>query len=285
MKVAILGTENSHAYAFAKLMKESPKYADMELIGVYGYDRTPSQKIVDEGYTDTIADNPEDFLGKADAVIITARHGDLHYEYAMPYIKAGVPMFVDKPFTVKPENAKEMIETARQTGALLCGGSSLKFLEELKPLRRYAESHTVVGGNITAPVNMVNEYGGFYFYAQHLIEMLFATFGPEVKSVYAACKDTSKNRLNVIFSYEDFDVTAQYYDSYIYTAAVYAKEGAMSTAIEDVVYCYDYELGEFAEMVRTGKAPHDYELLMRPVTLLAAIERSYTEQKKVDIAW
>ncbi len=284
MKVAILGTENSHAYAFAKLIKEQKKYADVELVGVYGYDKAPSQKIVDEGFTDYIAEKPEDFLGKVDAVIITARHGDLHYEYAMPYIKAGIPMFVDKPFTVKIENAKEMIETAKQTGALLCGGSSLKFLEELKPLRRYADSHTVNGGTISAPINMNNEYGGFYFYAQHLIEMLFATFGDQVKSVYADCKDTTKNRINLIFEYENFDVVAQYYDSYIYTASVYAKEGAMHATIEDVVYCYDYELSELVEMVRTGKMPHDYETLIKPVFLHEAIERSYTEGKKVVLA-
>ncbi len=284
MKVAILGTENSHAYAFAKLIKESDKYADMELVGVYGYDKAPSQKIVDEGFCDFIAENPEDFLGKVDAVIITARHGDLHYDYAMPYLKAGIPMFVDKPFTVKIENAKEMIETAKQTGALICGGSSLKFLEELKPLRRYADSHTVNGGTISAPINMNNEYGGFYFYAQHLIEMLFATFGDKVKSVYAECKDTTKNRLNVMFEYENFDVMGQYYDSYIYTASVYAKEGAAHTTVEDVVYCYDYELSELADMVRSQKMPHDYETLIKPVILLEAIERSYTEGKKVVLA-
>lgn len=285
MKVAILGTENSHALAFARLMKNDPKYADLELVGVYGYDKTPSQVIVDEGLTDYIAEKPEDFLGKVDAVIITARHGDLHYEYAMPYLKAGVPMFVDKPFAVKVENAKEMIETAKQTGANICGGSSLKFLEELKPLRRYAQSHTVNGGTVTAPVNMDNEYGSFYFYAQHLIEMLFATFGSDVKSVYAECKDTMKNRINVIFEYENFDVTAQYYDSYIYTASVYAKEGAMHTTVEDVVYCYDYELSELADMVRSGKMPHSYEDMIKPVELLAAIEQSYTENKKVELKW
>lgn len=285
MKVAILGTENSHALAFARLMKNDPKYADLELVGVYGYDKTTSQVIVDEGLTDYIAEKPEDFLGKVDAVIITARHGDLHYEYAMPYLKAGVPMFVDKPFAVKVENAKEMIETAKQTGTNICGGSSLKFLEELKPLRRYAQSHTVNGGTVTAPVNMNNEYGGFYFYAQHLIEMLFATFGSDVKSVYAECKDTMKNRINVIFEYENFDVTAQYYDSYIYTASVYAKEGAMHTTVEDVVYCYDYELSELADMVRSGKMPHSYEDMIKPVELLAAIEQSYTENKKVELKW
>lgn len=285
MKVAILGTENSHAYAFAQLMTHNPKYADMKLVGVYGYDDAANQRIVADGYTDYVAKTPDEFIGKVDAVIITARHGNHHYEYAMPYIKAGIPMFVDKPFTVKVEHAEEMIALVKQTGCLICGGSSLKFMEELKPLRRYADSHTVVGGCITAPINMQNDYGNFYFYAQHLIEMLFVTFGTDIQSVSAECKDITQNRINVIFEYANFDIVAQYYDSYVYTAAVYAKEGAKTTVTEDVVYCYEYELDEFAALARTGKMEQSYEDLIKPVKLLAAIEQSYTEQKKVAVLW
>lgn len=59
----------------------------------------------------------------------------------------------------------------------------------------------------------------------------------------------------------------------------------MHTTVEDVVYCYDYELSELADMVRSGKMPHSYEDMIKPVELLAAIEQSYTENKKVELKW
>ena len=35
MKIAILGVENSHADAFGRLVKENPKYTDIEIVGIY----------------------------------------------------------------------------------------------------------------------------------------------------------------------------------------------------------------------------------------------------------
>jgi len=284
MKIAILGTENSHANAFARLIKNSPKYSDIEIVGVYGYDDAANQKLVDEDLVSYVASDPHEFLGKVDGIMVTARHGDHHHEYALPYIKAGVPAFIDKPFTVGLDKADELLTAAKASGALLCGGSSLKYLDEMNALARFRQSKTVVGGNVTAPINMVNPYGGFYFYAQHLIEILFSVFGTDIKSVYARSHD-NEDRISVIFDYGAYDVTAQFYSSYTYSATVYAKEGCRHAAADDVTYCYEKELDDFATMVRTGIMPHDYESLVKPLKLMHFIEDSFTEKKEIPVEW
>jgi len=284
MKIAILGTENSHAYAFASLIKNDPKYAGIEIVGVYGYDAAANKKLLDEGLAPYAAKNPHEVLGKVGGILVTARHGDHHHEYALPYIRQGVPAFIDKPFTVGLYKAAEMIKAAKKSGALLCGGSSLKYMDEAKPLARFAKKYRPVGGNVTAPINMVNPYGGFYFYAQHLIEILLTVFGTDIKSVYAR-NHGSENRISVIFDYGSFDVTAQFYDSYEYTATVYAKEGSLRGATMDVTYCYELELDEFVKMVNTGIMPHSYEDLVRPLKLMHFIEDSYTRKKEITVEW
>ncbi len=286
MKVAILGTENSHALAFARLIKEKPeKYGDIEIVGLYGYDESANRQIIDEGLAPMAAETPDAFLGKVDAILVTARHGDHHYEYALPYVQAGIPAFIDKPFTVDQEKTDLLIAEAKKAGANLCGGSSLKFMLENKPLREYAQENTVLGGYVAAPVNMVNPYGDFYFYAQHLTEILVSIFGANVRSVRAHRPDAEKNRASVLFHYENFDVHGQYSDSYAYTAAVICKEGAKTAAATDIVYCYEYELDEFAEMVRTGKMERSYEQLAYPSRLIAAIDKAFQTGEEVKIAW
>ena len=37
-------------------------------------------------------------LGKIDALIVDHRHAKFHLEAATPFVKAGIPTFVDKPF-------------------------------------------------------------------------------------------------------------------------------------------------------------------------------------------
>lgn len=285
MKIAILGTENSHADAFAKLIKTDPDFADLELIGAYGYDDAANQRLLDAGLVTRFVEKPEDFLGEADGVLVTARHGDHHWEYALPYVKAGKAAFIDKPFTVREDYADELIRAAKESGALLCGGSSLKFLRDLVPLKQYAAENTVVGGHVAAPVNMVNDYAGFYFYAQHLIEMMFAVFGKDVRAVTAHCPDPSKNRVSVIFDYGNFDVTATYSGSYEYSVTVLTEQGSQRIATHDLGDCYKRELTEFAEMARSGKAVCTPEELKKPLTLLHCVEQSYTQGKKVDVRY
>lgn len=287
MKIAILGTENSHAYAFANLVKNNAKYKDVEIVGVYGYDENANKKLVDEGLVSYVAKDPHEFVGKVDGIMVTARHGDHHHEYALPYVKAGIPAFIDKPFTVELEKAYELVNAAKESGALLCGGSSLKFVPEYEPLTRFAKANPPVGGYVTAPVNMVNDYANFYFYSQHLVESMFTIFGSDVKSVYASCPDLTKNRISLIFNYGDFDVTGLFYSSYDYTAGVYSKKGCLTAKSEssNAHKWYEAELDEFLTMVANQQMPHSYEALLKPVQLLHAIEESYTQKKEVEVVW
>ncbi|MDD6683924.1 MAG: Gfo/Idh/MocA family oxidoreductase [Clostridiales bacterium] len=285
MKIAILGTENSHALAFARLIKEKAKYRDVEITGVYGYDAAANQKLLDEGLVSYAAQDPHEFLGKVDGIVVVARHGDHHHEYALPYVKAGIPAFIDKPFTVDLEKAQELLDAAKENGALICGGSSLKFADEFLPLKRYAEKNTVVGGYVAAPINMVNDYAGFYFYSQHLIEILFTVFGKDIKTVYASCPDESKNRVSVIVGYDTFDVTIQFVDCYHYAAGVVCKEGVQTAVASDIVYCYEKELDEYFHMVKEQKMEQDYAEYKKPVTLLHCIQESYQQKKVVEVKW
>lgn len=282
MKIAILGVENSHADAFGKLVKENPKYSDVEIVGIYSEEEDAVKRILDAGYATYAAESPDEFLGKVDGVVITARHGNNHYKYAMPYVKAGIPCFIDKPFCADLALAEELAQTAKENGALLCGGSCLKFIDELKPLARIAKNKKVVSGHICCPVNMDNQYGGFWFYTQHLIEMLIAIYGRNVKSVLAHCPDDKKNRLTVIFDFGEFDVCGFYCSPYRYSAGLRTADNQIyDTFCDDVAYTYVNEFDEFVEMVKNGVMHDSYENLVYPVKLLDAIKRSYTEQKEI----
>lgn len=285
MKIAILGVENSHADAFGELIKLNPEeYGDIEIVGIYSEEEDAVKRITDKGYATYAASSPDEFLGKVDGVVVTARHGDNHYKYAMPYVKAGVPCFIDKPFCANVENAKELARTAEENGALLCGGSCLKFIDEIKPLARMAKTKKVKTGTVACPVNMNNIYGGFWFYSQHLIEILLTIYGKNVKSVTAFCPDNTKNRITVIFNFGEFDVCGFYTDSYRYTASLMTADNNIYQAYcDDVVYTFKNEFDEFVQMVKSGVMPCDYDDLVYPVKLLDAIERSYTQKKEIFI--
>ena len=282
MKLAILGTENSHAAAFARLIRDDPDLSCFTVAGAYGYDEEANRKLAREGLVTEFGKRPEDFLGRVDGILVTARHGDLHYEYAMPYIEKGIPAFIDKPITVKEELADSLFSAAEKSGALLCGGSSLKFLRKLDGITDFIYGRKILGGSLSAPVSMVNDYAGFYFYSQHLVEMLLRVFGGGVKRLFAYCPDERENRVTVLFDYGPFDVTAHYYAGYEYTVTVHTDGGTCSMHTYDLGDIYKRELMEYRDMVLNGRLPHSFEELRLPGKLMRAIEASYKTGKMVE---
>lgn len=101
-RVGILETENSHAMAFAELLNGlspafSGQFDDFRVVAVGGMDRKASRAVAEKCGVTTIADTPEEMLGRVDAVMITARDGKYHASCARPLIEAGIPLFPDKP--------------------------------------------------------------------------------------------------------------------------------------------------------------------------------------------
>ncbi len=283
-RIAILGTENSHALAFAKRLLK-PEFSDLQLVGIYGYDAAANNAIVEIHPGIEVAETPDAFLGKVDGVIVTARHGTHHYEYGLPYAKAGLPCFIDKPFTVEGAHAKEMIEAAKASGSLLCGGSCLKFAPALQEMKALLQTPPEGAGKLfhaafSAPIDLENPYGGFFFYSQHLVQMVLTVFGCRVQSVIAKKREDS---ITVIFRYPEADVTGVYgVGSYnAYGGSLYFQTKLCHFECPVTEDMFDKELLEYAELVRTGKMEESYEELIYPVTLLQAIFTSMNTNTEV----
>ena len=121
-KLAILGCENSHANSFLNHVKET-KYKDfVEFVGVYSDEIDAANKLAEE-FGVYVAKDYDEFVGKVDAVVITARHGDNHYKYAKPYLKTGIPMFIDKPITISETEANEFLKVLKERNIRVSGGS------------------------------------------------------------------------------------------------------------------------------------------------------------------
>lgn len=285
-RVGIIGSENSHCMAFAKIfngLENGISYPDIKVVAVGGHYPEESQKVFDACGLEFIAEKPEDMLGKVDAVMVTARNGKFHPEFARPFIEAGVPAFIDKPFANDGDEALALARLAKSKGVPLVGGSSTKYaLEtvELRDMVRSGKLGRICGGAVSAPVNMHNEYGGFYFYASHLAEISMTIFGYDVKSVAASLQGDD---VSVIARYNDFMVSHHYHEAnYNYTGLVYGTEGSyfkpinINGSIGNPNSIYRFECDHFAHMLRTGEMDQTYEELVLPVYYLNAVEKAFT---------
>ncbi len=281
--VAILGCENSHANAFLNLKKEG-KFQDVNFIGVYSNEPEAAKRVSEE-YGVPMLENYTDAVGKVDAIIITARDGKYHYEYAKPYMDSGIPMFIDKPITTDSAEAVEFMKEAKAKGVKLCGGSVCKFydgIQEMKAKLQEGNMGGIKGGTILAPLDIDSVYGGFFFYSQHLVQMMQEAFGYGVKRVSAIRND---RKVNILADYGDFTINGIYSDTgkYYYCAA-FCQEEVAAYEISFRGGYFECEFNELYELLTGGEMKETYEEFISPVFVMEAIKKSYETGEIVEIA-
>ena len=279
-KIAILGCENSHADSFLKFIRNKEEFSDIEVVGVYSDDTAAAEKLRAQ-FNVPVMNDYADAVGQIDGLIITARHGDNHYKYAKPYIASGIPMFIDKPITVKEEEAVEFMRALRENGVRISGGSSLKqdiYVAKLREEALREENGKTISGIVRAPYQSKNIYGGFYFYAQHLVEMVCEIFGRFPISVTA--KQNGK-QIHVLFHYEDYDCVGVFTDgNYVYYAARMAEKATTSHEIPNDSGWFYREFKEFYDLLSGEPQSITYEEFISPVFIMNAIERSLASGKE-----
>lgn len=283
-RIGLIGTENSHARAFAKVFAQDTDFSDMRVTAVYGDEGVEKSERIREFFPEcAIVDSPARMLGLVDAVMITSRDGKFHYPYAKPFLEAGIPMFVDKPFTANGDEAVLLAGEAKKRCIPLCGGSSLKCCPDVMEMaaRRQALGESMRAGFASAPLVINSPYSGFYFYASHLAEICLSVFGWEPESVTALRK---RDCVTAIVHYSDFDAVCSYTDGCgRYFVQLTGEKDVLQAKEIDLTPAYRLEAEEFARMVRTGHMPYTYEQLMMPVFFLNAVQEAYETGKTVAV--
>lgn len=286
-KIAILGCENSHADSFLSFAKNDNEFSDIDVVGIYSEDREAAERLSGQ-FGVKVMDNFDDAKGAVDGVMVTSRHGKHHLEYIRPYLEAGIPVFVDKPITVSEEDAREMTELFEKYGNKFTGDSSLKLAPMVKEMKKKHEAlkdteNKTIGGVVRAPLDPENPYGDFYFYSQHLVEIVCEVFGSYPKSVKAFEKN--KN-ITVVFRFDDYDVTGFYgaHSSHYHITrfSLNDTENEKIVLTEDV---FKEEFSIFHSLLKNEDVPQDIKRFTAPVFILNAIEKSYKTGTEEYISW
>jgi predicted dehydrogenase len=272
-KIVILGCENSHANNFLRLIAEG-KYPEIEVIGIYSNEPEAVKKLNEQFGTPIMADFA-DAVGQVDGVMITARHGDNHYKYAKPYMDAGIPMFIDKPITCSEEEAVAFMREARDRGIRLCGGSTCAALAETLTLAEVVRTEAlgkVRGGAVVSPFQPNSPYGGFTFYAQHLIEIMTTIFGEGVQDVLAARREGA---LTFTARYENFSVQATYLEGVgYYSASVYGAKAVQNEILKFTPESFTHEMNDMLDLLHGEPMKKSYESFIYPVFVMNALMRA-----------
>ena len=195
IRIGIVGFDTSHVVEFTKRINHFDVDEKFWVEGariVAGYPGKPtpaaSQEIINErtnilkGYGVEIVDKPEDLIGRVDAVMIEYNEGAKHLEASRPFMEAGLPVFIDKPLACSIQDAKKIIELAKDNGVPVFSSSSLRYALEIQNLKK-SDVGRILSASTYGPGIIVQFNPGLFFYVIHAIEMLYALMGKGCRRV------------------------------------------------------------------------------------------------------
>src|SRR5262245_5425068 len=148
LKIGIIGLDTSHVTAFTGIINKDNKgpLENMRVVAAFpgGSPDLPTSADRLAGFTKTLRDKHaveivesiDDLLKKVDAVLLESVDGRVHLEQVRPVLKAGKPVFIDKPIAASLADTIEIFELAKKHKVPCFSSSSLRFSDKLKALAK-----------------------------------------------------------------------------------------------------------------------------------------------------
>ena len=283
--IGIIGAENSHSYIYGKVFNIEKKFPGVELKYIWGETDAFAKRSMEKGEIPIQVKDPAEMMGKIDALIVDHRHAKYHLPAATPFVKAGIPTFVDKPFCYRAAEGKEFLEMAHKTGTPVTSYSSIAHsagtLDMKAQLAEMGHINQVVR---TGTVDLDSKYGGIFFYGVHLVQPLLEMFGEDVDEVKITRDgrygNASLKFSNGLFATLIFKRKAYGWQTYIETDKQFVE--LKSRVEEPEIPMNDASM---IEMFRTGKLPRTYQSILNNVSVLEAMEKSAVNENWVEVEY
>ncbi|UCC72355.1 MAG: Gfo/Idh/MocA family oxidoreductase [Gemmatimonadota bacterium] len=276
LRIGIVGSDNSHALAYSKLANVDKIAGDTcRVVGIWGHEPSRTEEVARDGEIETIVSRPEELLGMVDAVIVDDRHGDLHREHALPFLEAGLPVYVDKPFAVSLTDCREMLAAAERSGALLSSFSPLRVAPATVAMAEQLEPKgTIKVAHFAGPCDFESQYAGPFFYATHVIEIALRLLGSEIERLRAV--RVGKNVAVQLATSGGALASFSYLGdaAYHFHASLFGTDGMVAGEIVGGAGSYAEVLKAFLKMIETGRRPLDDQQLLHPIAVVHAVQAS-----------
>ena len=197
IRVGMIGLDTSHCLAFTKLLNDPRATADVagfRMVAVYpkGSPDIESSTSRVPGYIEQmkkldvkIVNDLDELVGQVDAILLETNDGRPHLEQIIPALKAGLPVFVDKPIAGSVTDAVAMFELGRHFKTPLFCSSSLRFSDGPQALRG-GSIGKILGCSTYSPCSLEKTHPDLFWYGIHGVEMLFTVMGKGCESVTRA---------------------------------------------------------------------------------------------------
>ncbi len=295
-KVAMLGMVdgNGHPYSWSAMFnnynKEAmedcgfpviPRYLEKQPPETFGIenarvthvwtdDPADAVKIAKASKIENIVEKAEDVIGEVDAVIIATDKGDEHIWRAEPFVKAGLPIFIDKPMADNVEDLRTIIKWVNE-GARIMSSSSLRYTKEYMP---YFTSTYELGDLRYINMSMTKTWER---YGIHALEPVFKLTGPGYVSVQNTGSGPDNNIVHLTHE-KGIDINlVNIYDMSPLGLQISGTKGSVTVPSKDSYYSFKTQLEKFISFAKGGEPEYPFSETIELMEIIIAGIRSRNE--------
>lgn len=193
-RVGIIGLDTSHSPAFTKMLNDPnarTEFREYRVVAAYpkgskdiegSVKRIPAYTEEVKGMGVEIVDSIKALLPKVDVVLLETNDGRLHLEQALEVMKAGKPLFIDKPIAASLSDVLAIFDAAKEYKVPVFSSSSLRFMESTKEVEE-GKIGKVLGADTFSPAIIEKTHPDLFWYGVHGVELLFTVMGLGCKTV------------------------------------------------------------------------------------------------------
>lgn len=193
-RVGIIGLDTSHSVAFISALNKAdagPEFEGYKVVAAYpkgsseiksSYERIPkyTEDAIKQGVE--IVGSIDELLLKVDVVLLETNDGRLHLGQAIPVLKAGKRMFIDKPIAASLSDTIAIFRASEYYKVPVFSSSSLRYIAGMKEVLN-GSIGKVLGADVYSPATLEKTHPDLFWYGIHGVETLFTAMGTGCKSV------------------------------------------------------------------------------------------------------
>lgn len=193
-KVGIIGLDTSHSIAFTEAMNVEPVdplFSEFRVVAAYprgskniksSVERIPKYIEDVKGKGVEIVDSIEELLEKCDYILLETNDGHPHLEQAISVMRAGKPVFIDKPVAASIVDAIAIYKAAKHFKVPMFSASSLRYITGAAEVADGVVGK-VLGADTYSPSHLEKTHPDLFWYGVHGVETLFTVMGAGCKTV------------------------------------------------------------------------------------------------------
>ena len=242
LRIGMIGLDTSHVVAFTKILNDPAQKDHVPGARVVAAFKGGSPDIESsasrlEGYTMELTEKYgvklyptiAEMCRNVDAVMLESVDGRPHLWQAIPVIKAGKPLFIDKPMAGSLGDVIAIFELAKEHQVPVFSASSLRYGKNTQAVRNGAIGR-VLSAQTSSPYHVEPSHPDMFWYAVHGVESLFTVMGTGCESVTRGTN--SEGGLVVTGTWSD-GRTGTYVESKGYGGHAEGEKGGMDIGAYD----------------------------------------------------